>query len=167
MNLIDYLSTLEDIVLDGQLPILKNKSVINVEEVLSMIDEMKKILPSEIREASHAITEKNQLIIEAHKEADEMLAAVPAEVEKRINEHDITALAKERKEEIIGKADEEAKTIIASAESESEEIRKGTLEYLSDKIDELSVKILTVNSELQASKKELEVYFGEEKKENN
>lgn len=174
MNILDYLSTLEDTVLDGKLPMMRNKSMVNIEEMLSLIDEMRKILPSEIKEATHAIAEKNQLIIEAHKEADEMLAGVPAEVEKRVQEHDITAMATERKEQILKKADEEAKTIVSAAEDEarnivkaatdeSEEIRQGTFEYLSKKIGELSQKIVSINGELQASKKELEEFYKKDK----
>ena len=43
MNVIDLISSVEDILIEGQLPILKTKSLVDVDELLDMLDAVFKV----------------------------------------------------------------------------------------------------------------------------
>ncbi len=46
MNVIDLISSMEDIIVEGQIPLFKSKSMVNIDEFLEMLDELKTSLGS-------------------------------------------------------------------------------------------------------------------------
>ena len=148
MNVIDLISSMEDVVLEGQIPLFKSKSIINIDEFLDMLDEMKKLLPQELQAANHLRSEKNKLIIEAQQEAQTLMEDVAKEADRLVAENDITQGAYIK-----------SKQIMNETQSEMNELKQGTYEYLTSKMDELSEKILTINEEIKNSRQELDDYF--------
>lgn len=148
MNVIDLISSIEDAVLEGQMPLFKSKSIINIDEFLDMLDEMKKLLPQELQAANHLRSEKNKLIIEAQQEAQTLIEDVAREADRLVAENDITQGAYIK-----------SKQIMNETQAEMDELKQGTYEYLANKMDELSEKLLAVNEEIKNSKQELEDYF--------
>lgn len=153
MNVIDLISSIEDAVLEGQMPLFKSKSIINIDEFLDMLDEMKKLLPQELQAANHLRSEKNKLIIEAQQEAQTLIEDVAREADRLVAENDITQGAYIK-----------SKQIMNETQAEMDELKQGTYEYLANKMDELSEKLLAVNEEIKNSKQELEDYFSQQEK---
>lgn len=153
MNVIDLISSIEDAVLEGQIPLFKSKSIINIDEFLDMLDEMKKLLPQELQAANHLRSEKNKLIIEAQQEAQTLIEDVAREADRLVAENDITQGAYMK-----------SKQIMNETQAEMDELKQGTYEYLASKMDELSEKLLAVNEEIKNSKQELEDYFSQQEK---
>ena len=148
MNVIDLISSMEDVVLEGQIPLFKSKSIINIDEFLDMLDEMKKLLPQELQAANHLRSEKNKLIIEAQQEAQTLMEDVAKEADRLVMENDITQGAYMK-----------SKQIMNETQAEMDELKQGTYEYLIGKMDELSEQILKINDEINSSKQELKEYF--------
>lgn len=152
MNVIDLISSIEDAVIEGRIPLIKSKSIINIDEFLDMLDEMKRLLPQELQAANHLRSEKNKLIIEAQQEAQTLIEDVAREADRLVAESDITQGAYMK-----------SKQIMNETQAEMDELRQVTYEYLSGKMDELSEKLLAVNEEIKNSKRELDEYFSQEK----
>lgn len=148
MNVIDLISSVEDILIEGQLPLIKTKSIVNIDELLEMLDEMKRQLPQELQAANHLRAEKNKLIIEAQQEAQKLLEDVAKEADKLVSESDITKNAYIK-----------SKQILLEAQDEVEELKEGTVDYLSSKMDEISDKLISINTEMENSKNELKEYL--------
>lgn len=148
MNVIDLISSVEDILIEGQLPLIKTKSIVNIDELLEMLDEMKRQLPQELQAANHLRAEKNKLIIEAQQEAQKLLEDVAKEADKLVSESDITKNAYIK-----------SKQILLEAQDEVEELKAGTVDYLSSKMDEISDKLISINTEMENSKNELKEYL--------
>ncbi len=148
MNVIDLLSAMEDIVLEGKLPLTKSKSIIDIDECLGMIDEIRNLLPQELQAANHVRAEKNHLIIEAQQEAELLMEDVTKEADRLVSENDITKNAERR-----------GKAIIRQSEAEAEAVKRNTYEYLSNKMEEITDTLMGVTSELAASKKQLDDYL--------
>ena len=151
MNVIDLISSMEDVVLEGQIPLFKSKSISNIDEFLDMLDEMKKLLPQELQAANHLRSEKNKLIIEAQQEAQTLMEDVAREADRLVMENDITQGAYMK-----------SKQIMNETQAEMDELKQGTYEYLIGKMDELSEQILKINEEINSSKQELKEYFSAE-----
>ena len=151
MNVIDLISSMEDVVLEGQIPLFKSKSIINIDEFLDMLDEMKKLLPQELQAANHLRSEKNKLIIEAQQESQTLMEDVAREADRLVMENDITQGAYMK-----------SKQIMNETQAEMDELKQGTYEYLIGKMDELSEQILKINEEINSSKQELKEYFSAE-----
>ncbi len=148
MNVIDIIDALEDVVLEGQLPLVKWKSVINVDEVLDMLDEIKKQLPKELQAANHLRAEKNKLIIEAQQEAQTLIEDVAREADKMLDESDITQNAYIK-----------SKQILNQTHDDMEELKNGTYKYLANKMDELCDKLTKMKEEINESREELKSFL--------
>ncbi len=148
MNVIDLISSIEDILIEGQVPLIKSKSLVNLDEVLEMLDEIKRQMPQELQAANHLRAEKNKLIIEAQQEAQKLLEDVAKEADKLVSESDITKNAYIK-----------SKQILLEAQDEVDELKAGTVDYLASKMDEISNKLVEINSEIESSKNELRDYL--------
>ncbi len=148
MNVIDLISSMEDIIVEGQIPLFKSKSMVNIDEFLEMLDELKNLLPQELQAANHLRSEKNKLIIEAQQEAQTLIEDVSKEADRLVMESDITQGAFMKSKEIMNET-----------EAEMAELKQGTYEYLAAKMDELSSNLLRMNAEIKASRRELEEYL--------
>ncbi len=148
MNVIDLISSMEDIIVEGQIPLFKSKSMVNIDEFLEMLDELKNLLPQELQAANHLRSEKNKLIIEAQQEAQTLIEDVSKEADRLVMESDITQGAFMKSKEIMNET-----------EAEMAELKQGTYEYLAAKMDELSSSLLRMNAEIKASRRELEEYL--------
>ncbi len=61
------------------LRLFSNKVQVDKDEIFEIIDEIKMKLPNEIKQSKWVIEERNKILVDAQKEADEMLkeAEVP------------------------------------------------------------------------------------------
>ena len=148
MSITDLINAMEDIILQGQLPLMHKKSMVNTEEMLGMLDEMRKSLPEEIKAANHVRKEKNKLIVDAQQEAEKIRSDVRREVEARVQQSDIA-------EEAYAYGNK----LVMDARQECEELRQGTFEYLNEKIGELSKTLRSVTSQVEDCRRELEEYL--------
>ena len=148
MNVIDLISSVEDILIEGQLPILKTKSLVDVDELLDMLDEMKRLMPQELQAANHLRAEKNKLIIEAQLEAQKLLEDVAKEADKMVSENDITQNAYIK-----------SKQIMLETKDEVNELKREGEVYLADKFGQTARSIQDVNSEATRMDEELKKYL--------
>ena len=148
MNVIDLISSVEDILIEGQLPILKTKSLVDVDELLDMLDEMKRLMPQELQAANHLRAEKNKLIIEAQLEAQKLLEDVAKEADKMVSENDITQNAYIK-----------SKQIMLETKDEVNELKREGEAYLADKFGQTARSIQDVNSEATRMDEELKKYL--------
>ncbi|MEN8905883.1 MAG: ATPase [Clostridiales bacterium] len=122
MDIYDVIDNLEDNIESSVKLPLVSKSIINKDEFLEFIKQIRLSLPDDIKKAAW-IKQEEQLIIEkANKEADKIISEAENKVVCLIEENDITK-----------KAYEQASGLIESAQKNSREIKVGTKQY-ADKI---------------------------------
>ena len=118
MNITDLVEELEDIVeTASQIP-LTNKVMIEREEMLEILNEIKIQIPGEIAEAQQISSDKERIIKEANEEADKIITSARSHAEKIIAE-----------DELVREATERSKQILNSAKEESTQIREGARDY--------------------------------------
>jgi len=125
MDVLNLVDEMEDIVEEASTVPLSKKVMVNSEEILDIIKEIRIRLPDEIKQAVLIKEEKQRILAEAQKDADNMLNEAEYKLEELIEKEGITKIAKERGEEIIEKAQNDAK-----------EIRLGAMEYADSLLEE-------------------------------
>lgn len=138
----DLLDELEDILEQSSTMPFTGKVMINKDEILDIITEIRLRLPNEIKQSKWVLEERNKILIDAQKEADAIIKDGGATVNKLVDEHEITKLAKASAEKIISDAKYTAK-----------ELRIGAIEY-ADEI--LALMQNTMTDCLNAANKETE-----------
>lgn len=144
MEVLSLLDELEDIIdKSGGLP-FTSKALFDKEELLDIVKEIKLKLPDEVKQAKWVKEERQRILLEAQKEASDIVKEAETRIISMIDEHEITRKACEQKE-----------AIIESANSMAQEISQGTKEY-ADEILARIEDVLHANLDIiQKNRKEL------------
>ena len=144
MEIFTLLETLEDILERSKSIPLLGKSVVEKEELLEIIKEIRLKLPDELKKAKWVKEERQRIIEEAQKEADGIVKEAENRIISMIDEHEITRKAYEQKAEIIETANEM-----------SREISKGTKDYADNVLMELEATLEEALKTIQNNRREL------------
>jgi cell division septum initiation protein DivIVA len=143
MEILNLLERIEDIIEDASKFPLSNKVMVDKEEILEIINEVRLKMPDEINRASWVAKERQRILAEAQSESDDLINKVKAQQQVLVEENEITRQAKQYAEQIIEQAEEKAKEMKVSAYNYSDEI----LSRLQGKINEID-KIIDENREI-------------------
>lgn len=140
MEILAIIETLEEVVEKGMSLPFSGKCLVDREEMLELIKEMRLKLPDDIKQAKWVKDERQRILLEAQKEAGLILEDAEGRIKSMVHDH-----------EIIKKAYEQSQEIVDNAHHSAKEIREGTKEYADDileKIEELlgeTVEVIKLN----------------------
>ena len=97
MEIFTLLETLEDLIENSKKVPLSEKCIIDQEEVLDLIKEIRLKLPDELKQAKWVKEERERILAEAKKEADDVVKEAENRIISMIDEHEITKKAYEQK----------------------------------------------------------------------
>ena len=117
------------------------KGIIDKEEILELIQEMRNKFPEEMRQAKWVKEERQRIISDAQKEAQAMIKATEEKIAAMVNEHDITQQAYAK-----------ANQIIDSAQQNSREIRLGANQYADDVLRALEEELVKTADTIRANR---------------
>ncbi|MCR3957068.1 MAG: ATPase [Gudongella sp.] len=144
MDLLNLIDEVEDIVEAGTGVPLTGKVMIDKDELLDIIKEIRIKLPDEIKQAAWIKEERQRIIDEAQKTSTAMISEAETRLEELID-----------REEVIKQANQRAEEIIKRAELSSEEIRNGALEYADELLYEAQENFKELIQLLNDNRKEL------------
>ena len=81
-TVLKLLEELEQVVDEGRSSPFSNKVQVDKDEIFEIIDEIKMKLPNEIKQSKWVIEERNKILVDAQKEADEMLKEAELRISK-------------------------------------------------------------------------------------
>lgn len=119
MKVLELLDELKDIIDTSTGFPLTGKVLIDAEEVLEIVNEIRLELPAEIQQAQWIKDERQRILEEAKKEYDNVLREARLQAEALIESDDIMVKSKIKADEILRMADASAKNL-----------KMGTLEYI-------------------------------------
>ncbi len=131
-SLLDLITMLDDVVRKAAPFPLGKKSLVDVAEIDEIATEMRLVLPREIQQAQNIVADKNRIISDAKKEAEEIIRKAEQQRKALIEESSILQEARRR-------ATEE----ISAAQQRSSVIRSYTQDFtdkMLSRVEELMVK---------------------------
>lgn len=117
-SVIELLDELESIIDQSRAVPFSNKVTVNKEEIYEIISEIRLRLPNELKQSKWVIEERNKILIDAQKEADDIVKEAEERLGKMVDEDVITK-----------RAYEQAAEIIENSKKTSKEMRIGAMEY--------------------------------------
>lgn len=166
MEVLNLLDSLLDLVENAKNMPFTNNIIINKDELLDLLEEVKIKMPDDIKQAQWVKEERQKLIMEARREADGMkreaedkMADLKEEKQKVVTEAqkeiesmkmdaEKKASAMVDESEIMKRANEQARDLLIAAQTEAKKIRIGTRQYadelLADLEKELTDMVMTV-----------------------
>jgi vacuolar-type H+-ATPase subunit H len=106
--------------------LFSNKRSVDLDIVSEIIADLKNALPSELKEATQILREKDEILAAAREEAAAIIKSAEDELNSRVCE-----------ETVVQEAEARAKQLLAQAESNAREITAGAKEYADDILAEL------------------------------
>lgn len=135
---------LQEIVEDGSKMPFSKKILVDREEVNTILDEIIQSIPEDLRTAQWVLGEKDRILTEARTEYERTKAEVDRMMQEKVNNHDLVKEAEAKAQEILSKAQTEAKLVRLSAR-----------DYADSLLSDLETEIRKKNQEMMLSYKNL------------
>lgn len=134
---------LESLLNEGWLIPLTSNRIINEEEYLDIIDQMRITIPAGIKQAKRIQQERERIIAQAQEEAERIVTLAREQAASITNGHEIQKAAETKAEAILRQGQQEAEDIKAGADDY-------VIEVLSELEEQLMVFLTTVRNGLKA-----------------
>jgi uncharacterized protein YacL (UPF0231 family) len=118
MEIFELFDDLEELISGGSRIPLTGKVVVNEDEVIEVIEQIRNALPEELRQARWVMKERQRIIADAEQEAREIVEQGKEYTNRLIDENEVTK-----------KAEQKAQEIIQRSQEVSQEIKIGAYEY--------------------------------------
>ncbi len=146
MEIFTLLEALEDILEKSKSLPFTDKSIVSKNEILDIIKEIRLKLPDELKQAKWIKEERERIIREAQKDADDIVKEAENRIISMIDEHEITKQANEKKKEIIATAND----MYREYENNANSYADGVLSDVEDTMIKLVDALNNVEMNLQA-----------------
>ena len=145
MEIFELFDNLEELIAEaGRIP-LTGKVVVNEDELIEVIEQIRNSLPDELRQARWVLKERKRIIADAENEAREIVQQAKDYTAKLDDENEITKLARQQAEEILLKAQEEAREIRLGSHAYAERV----LVKVEEVLDNLTESVQRGRAELK------------------
>lgn len=121
MNTLEIIDQIEEL-LDGcrRIPFSAN-IVVNGDEIYDLIEELRNVMPEELKQSRWIVKERENMIEEAQKQAGKIIMDAEGRAEMLIGETEIVKSATRKSEEIMSSIEVRARTIRLEAEDYADE----------------------------------------------
>jgi cell division septum initiation protein DivIVA len=121
MDVLQLIDRLEQLVSAGRRMPLTSMTIIDEQEFLDIVDQLRVTVPEEIKQARRVSQERERVMLQADAEAEKIINAAREQAARLLQD-----------DELIRRAQEEAERLLSDAEREAESIRRGADEYAAD-----------------------------------
>ncbi len=142
----DLILELQDMVNDAKaVPLSKERKVIiSGDRIFDILDEIEDNLPAEISYAKNVVADRDAIIAEAKRNADEIVRAAEERRRIMVSESEITRAAEQK-----------AKDIIADAKKKSSDMHKAANAYVEDIMRRTDESITSYAQEIRKARQNL------------
>ncbi len=118
-------------------PLSTSKIIVNKEELLELLTELRLKTPDEIKKYQSIIKNRDEILNKAKLDADAMLQQTAIQTNELINEHEIMQQAFVKANEIVQQATNQAQEILDSATEDANDIRMGAIQYTDEMLSNM------------------------------
>jgi F0F1-type ATP synthase membrane subunit b/b' len=157
MDLSARIGQLEEMVRDAKSMPLSSSALLNRDEVLELIEQMKESLPDEIKQARWIVKDREELLAKARRDAEAMVEQARDE-QLRLASH----------EAVVQRANEESERIQQEAADDARRLRLEAEDYVDAKLAQLEGALQRILEDVMGTNQQLtrtidQVHAGREK----
>ena len=135
MEVMALLETIEDILERSTTIPIWGKTIVEKDDILDIVKEVRLKLPDEIKQAKWVKEERQRILLEAQKEANNVMKDAESKIISMVDEHEITNQAIKKAEEIIGSAQQTAKGVHQGSREYADDVLSKLEDILRDALD--------------------------------
>lgn len=140
-------------------PLSSDKCMVNRDEALDMLDEIRAQLPVELKRAQELIRAKDEYVEAAKRDVDRMMQKAELDAKSKVSESEVLAAAREKGHDIVRRAEDRSREMYRVANEYTEDALRRTEEAIQMALDEIKqsrVRFRAVSAEqMQKQRDEL------------
>jgi len=134
----DLLDTLKELVEEARgIPLAGEKCILDRDQMLDLIDELRESLPTEIKEAEDIVQRRSELVAQSRREAEAIRRQADEDARQKVSETEIVVAARRKAKEILGNAEIQGRELRRGANQYCEDTLKRTEEAVALSLDEV------------------------------
>ena len=141
MDLAARLQQIEDMIKEAKSMPLSSSALLNREEMLELVAQMREVLPEEIKQARWVVKDREELLSKARRDSQRI-----------VEEAEQEQLRMATREEVVKRAEAEADRILAEAREEARRMRLEAEDYVDAKLAQFEIALQRSSEELAATK---------------
>lgn len=145
MDILYLLDQLEEVLGAGSRLPLTSRTLVDEQEVLDILDQMRVSVPEELKEARRLTQDRDQVIADAQQEAEQILRNADSAAAERVGEHHLVRAAEMRAADIEERALRQAEATRREADAYAARV----LQKLRDQISQVAQTVDRGLSELE------------------
>lgn len=123
---------------EAKSPALKpNLSMVERDEILDLLDEMRAQLPVEIKRAQELLAAREKFVEDAKRDVERMMRQAELEAKTKVSDSEVLYAAKEKARQIIAQAEERSRKLYQVANEYAEDALARTEEAVQAALDEV------------------------------
>lgn len=135
---------------DAKSPALKpGMSMVDRDEMLDLLDELRAQMPVEIKRAQELLSAREKFVDDAKRDVDRMMRQAELEAKSKVSENEISTAAKQKARDIIARAEDRSRQMYQVTNEYAEDALARTEEAISMALDEVKqsrVRFRTVSA---------------------
>ncbi|MCR5271893.1 MAG: ATPase [Lachnospiraceae bacterium] len=124
-----------------------SRIIVNKDEILELIAELRQKTPEEIRRYQKIISNQEAILADARTKADEILAQAQIQTNELVSEHEIMQQAYAQANEVVMASTQQAQEILNQATNDANAIRESAMAYTDDMLRNLETVIKSAINE--------------------
>jgi vacuolar-type H+-ATPase subunit H len=141
VDLAARLQQIEDMIKEAKSMPLSSSALLNREEMLELVAQMREVLPEEIKQARWVVKDREELLTKARRDSQRI-----------VEEAEQEQLRMATREEVVKRAEAEADRILAEAREEARRMRLEAEDYVDAKLAQFEIALQRSSEELAATK---------------
>ncbi len=134
----DLLDALKELVEEARgIPLAGEKCILDRDQLLDLIDELRETLPAEIKEAEDIVQRRSELVAQSRREAEAIRRQADEDARQKVSQTEIVIAARRKAKEILGNAEIQGRELRRGANQYCEDTLKRTEEAVALSLDEV------------------------------
>ena len=123
---------------DAKAPALKpNMSMVDRDEILDLLDELRAQLPVELRRAKELLSAREKFVEDAKRDVDRMMRQAELEAKSKVSESEVLSAAREKSRAMIAHAEERCRRMYQVTNENTEDALARAEEAMQMALDEV------------------------------
>ena len=123
---------------DAKAPALKpNMSMVDRDEILDLLDELRAQLPVELRRAKELLSAREKFVEDAKRDVDRMMRQAELEAKSKVSESEVLSAAREKSRAMIAHAEERCRRVCQVTNEYTEDALARAEEAMQMALDEV------------------------------
>jgi len=158
MAIRDVLEDLENLVADAAHVPLSGKCMIDENDLVHLVEELRNTLPTALSQAEDIMTERETIIAKARSEAEHIIGEAKKEAERRVANSVIEREARDRARAIMEETDEKSRAALAEANEKASAMINEATEKAQAMVEEARSRGEEIYTQVMQKKQNVDEY---------